>query len=135
MELDHDTGTMDGEVLSGEMTGRRLSDLELDELNVVMEACLAAGDQSQALLEAYLDRIYPDWRGKDGTAGANQTSGSSPMTVEEACDILGVSPRASKREITSAHRKLMKKFHPDQGGSDYLAARINQAKDLLLGEF
>ncbi len=134
MELDHDSGHMDGEVLEGEFAGQRLSQLDLKELVELMDDCSAAGDQSQALLEAYLDRAHPDWR--EG-AGAGETSAaggaSAKMSAGEAFEILGLEPGASEQDIVSAHRRMMKQYHPDQGGSDYLAARINQAKDLLLG--
>ncbi|MGI9482422.1 MAG: DnaJ domain-containing protein [Hyphomicrobiales bacterium] len=137
MELDHDTGDMDGEVLTGEHQGRRLSDLSPPELGEVMDACIAAGDQSQALLEAYLDRHHPQWREATGNQRSGNGSARSPhgakMTRDEAYEILGLEPGASEKEIRKAHRKLMKKYHPDQGGSDYLAARINEAKETLLG--
>lgn len=141
MELDHDSGDMDGEILSGAHTGRKLSELSLAELTELMDECIEAGDQSQALLEAYLDRAHPDWR--DGGDDADETSsdqkrrpgsGSGAMSRNEAYDILGLEPGATEEDINAAHRRLMKQFHPDQGGSDYLAARINQAKDLLLGK-
>lgn len=137
MELDHDSGNMDGEVLTGAYEGQRLSDLTLDELVQVMEECIAAGDQSQALLEAFLDRNHPSWRetesSADGGGGAGATA-TAKMSVGEAFEILGLEPGASRKDIVSAHRRMMKQYHPDQGGSDYLAARINQAKDLLLGD-
>ncbi len=133
MELDHDTGNFDGDVLSGAFKGRRLSEFSLEELVLLMDECILASDQSQALLEAYLDRMHPHWR-----EGAPRDEKATPptsgeMTRDEAYDILGLAAGASKREITAAHRRLMKKFHPDYGGSNYLAARINQAKDILLG--
>ena len=141
MELDHDSGDMDGEVLTGTLAGRKLSGLTLAELTELMEDCIAAGDQSQALLEAYLDRAHPDWREDQGSSdggtadgGKRASTGSASMSRDEAYDILGLEPGASEEEINAAHRRLMKQFHPDQGGSDYLAARINQAKDLLLGK-
>ncbi len=134
MELDHDSGDMDGEVLEGAFAGQRLSQLRLNELVELMDECIAAGDQSQALLEAYLDRVHPDWREGAGAGEASGSSGASAkMSPGEAFEILGLEPGASEQEIVSAHRRMMKQYHPDQGGSDYLAARINQAKDLLLG--
>lgn len=56
------------------------------------------------------------------------------MTCEQACEILGIEASAKRGEIIEAHRKIMQKVHPDRGGSDYLAAQVNQAKDLLLKE-
>lgn len=138
MELDHDTGDMDGEVLTGPHEGRRLSDLSPQELGEVMDACIEAADQSQALLEAYLDRHHPQWReatGHQSTGNGKSAGGrAGKMKRDEAYEILGLEPGASESEIRKAHRKLMKKYHPDQGGSDYLAARINEAKEILLGE-
>lgn len=136
MELDHDSGNMDGEVLAGAFAGRRLSGLELAELVLLMDDCSAAGDQSQALLEAYLDRTHPDWRegaAADADAAAGSGAASAKMSLGEAYEILGLEPGADEQQIISAHRRMMKQYHPDQGGSDYLAARINQAKDMLLG--
>lgn len=132
MELDHDSGAMDGEVLEGEFRGRRLSELNLESLLRLLRACSSVADQSGALLEAYLDRTVKDWR---RTAGGKRSSGEAPagaMTREEAHAVLGLKPGASPEDVRSAHRHLMKQFHPDHGGSDYLAAKINQAKDLLL---
>jgi DnaJ-like protein len=133
MELDHDTGAMRGRILAGQHEGADLDTLDLPTLT----GFLAEIDQeSQALLMAYLDRREPSWRDDmkgDAAPGPDRPSWSSgKMTEEEAYQILGVHPGASAEEIGRAHRTLMKKLHPDQGGSTYLAARVNEAKDILL---
>jgi hypothetical protein len=133
MELDHDTGSMSGEVLEGAFKGRRLADLRLDELKSFHAFCADARDQSAGLLEAWLDRNQPDWR--QMWQGAEQGAARpdrSAMTKDEALSVLGLKRGASAEEVRVAHRRLMKDFHPDRGGSDYLAAKINQAKDVLL---
>jgi hypothetical protein len=132
MELDHDTGAMRGRILAGAHEG-----VPLEALDVATLVGLLAGidEESRALLAAYLDRREPRWRENadgDATAGQNAPSRSGKMTPEEAYQILGVEPGASAAEIGRAHRALMKKLHPDQGGSTYLAARVNEAKDILL---
>lgn len=133
MELDHDSGNMDGEVLSGPLAGKRLSAMPIAELKALLGECAAAGDQSLELLEAFLDHHHDGWRqaGDSDSAGA---SDGGPMDAAEARAILGVGPDAGDAEIRSAHRRLMKLYHPDHGGSSYLAAKINRAKDVLLGE-
>ena len=99
--------------------------------------CRVDDPQSVQLLEAYLDRTHGDsWRGPDesggGTGGTERATGGK-MTVAEAREILGVDESASRDEIIDAHRRLMQKMHPDRGGSTYLASKINQAKDVLIG--
>jgi hypothetical protein len=138
MELDHDSGTLDGAVLAGRHQGRRLRDLSLAELLELRIECLADDPDSLALVEAYLDRIHgAAWRANEagaGTAGAGATGGfSTAMTRDEALQILGLGPSAGIEEIREAHRRLMQKLHPDHGGTNYLAAKINQAKEVLLG--
>ena len=134
MRLDHDSGAMQGQVLRGEFDGRSLADL--DEPALLRLAASVGGDsESASLLEAYLDRRIPGWREnvqRDGTAGASGASDAGAMTDKQAYEILGLLPGASEAEIRAAHRRLMKRVHPDQGGSTFLAAKINQAKDWLL---
>jgi len=132
MELDHDSGAMRGRILAGRHEG-----VPLDALDVAtLSAMLAEIDEeSRALLMAYLDRRAPGWRedAKDGAAaGQGAARSSGKMTEQEAYQILGLQPGASADDIGRAHRTLMKKLHPDQGGSTYLAARVNEAKDVLL---
>jgi len=132
MTLDHDTGDMDGEVREGPYTGRRLSDMELEELVALYRAAREADAQSASVLESYLDRFHGDtWR--DGDNEPSGAGGEGPMSKEEAYRILNLAPGASEAEIHKSHRELMKKMHPDHGGSDYLAAKINEAKEKLLG--
>jgi DnaJ domain len=131
MELDHDTGAMQGRILAGRHEGVPLEALDVPTL----VGCLPEIDEeSRALLMAYLDRREPSWREHaqgDAAAGRAATSGGK-MSEQEAYQILGVEAGASANDIARAHRSLMKKFHPDQGGSTYLAARINEAKEVLM---
>jgi hypothetical protein len=134
MELDHDSGEMNGTVLAGAFTGRALKDLEESALRRVYDECRASDPDGLRLLEAYLDRRFAGWR-EHAQAHADAGSGrpqAGAMTEEEAYQILGVQPGAAPDEIRRAHRTLMMKLHPDQGGTTYLAARINEAKDILL---
>jgi hypothetical protein len=134
MTLDHDTGDINGEVLVGQFQGMTLDQMNLELLLQLLQEC-QDDEESVALLQAYLDRVYTDtWQQQAGAQGQQQNaSASSEMSRDEALQILGLSSGASEAEIIEAHRRLIQKLHPDRGGSAYLAARINLAKDTLLG--
>lgn len=132
MVLDHDSGEVNGRIVAGAQAGRSLDEFDLEQLAAMMPGFDA---ESCALLESYLDRRFPAWRqNAQGDAAGRQGSqaASGKMSAEEAYQILGLAPGAGPDDISRAHRALMKKFHPDQGGTTYLAARINAAKDTLL---
>ena len=133
MELDHDSGAMRGRILAGRYEGAALDALDVATLAGFLPDI---DEESRALLMAYLDRRQPSWREHaqtDAAAGSRRAAWSSgKMTEEEAYQILGLQPGASAEDIGRSHRSLMKKLHPDQGGSTYLAARVNEAKDVLL---
>ena len=135
MALDHDTGEMQGTVLRGRFEGRDLESMSFGELVQLLAECHANDEQSVSLLETYLDREQgPDWRDHAKEEGAQGgATANAPMTKDEAYDVLGLKPGASPEDVKEAHHRLMLKMHPDQGGSTYLASKINQAKDLLLG--
>ncbi len=131
MQLDHDTGEMSGTVLKGSHTGAPLDRLGRDELMALYREAANDDAESARLLEAWLDRrVGPEWRDSGQHADA---SAREAMTREEAMKILGLKEGATEDDIRSAHRRLMKQVHPDRGGSDYLAAKINRARDVLLG--
>jgi DnaJ domain len=139
MTLDHDTGSMTGTILRGHFSGMRVEELGSADLLALLRECRAEDEEGARLLEAYLDRIHPDWRDElaggrasGGSGGSSARPSSSDMTVEEAYAILGLAPGADAEAIREAHRRLMVKLHPDHGGSDYLATKINRARDVLL---
>ncbi len=135
MELDHDSGEMEGRCLKGTFAGRMLSSLSDDELLSLLDELRATDSQGATLIEAYLERRMPDWRDRAADGAPKHEPRARPsgrMSRDEAYAALGLDAGASEEDIRAAHRKLMMKVHPDQGGSDYLAARINEAKDVLL---
>jgi len=142
MTLDQSSGALSGHVLAGTFTGRDLGGLSRTDLAALWRECRAGEPQSRQLLEAYLDRRWPEWRAEMPRSGSADNGASSntsdriraPMTRAEAHEVLGLPLGASIDDIKSAHRSLMKRLHPDQGGSNYLAAKINEAKDILTGK-
>ncbi|MEX0624485.1 MAG: molecular chaperone DnaJ, partial [Saccharospirillum sp.] len=134
MELEHDSGIMHGTVLAGPFEGKALADLEENEFLNLLNYCRQNDADSARLLETYLDKRFGDrWRQDDPGArqdDAQQQHGndSGAMTDADAFNILGLEPGADRDAIIQAHRRLMQKAHPDRGGSDWLAARINAAR-------
>jgi len=132
MELDHDTGDMRGTILKGDIAGRRLDQLGKDKLVALYQTVAQDDPETARLLEAYLDRTFGDWRpsaAEDEPRPARATTG---MSRAEALKVLGLEEGASADDIRAAHRRLMLQNHPDKGGTDYIAAKINEAKDVLL---
>jgi DnaJ-domain-containing protein 1 len=133
MSLDHDTGTMRGTVLQGRFAGMRLDELGRADLVALLRECRGADEQGARLVEAYLDRTDSAWRDDlYGEQPRKPTGGGADVTLEEAYAILGLAPGADAETIKAAHHRLMKQLHPDHGGTDYLAAKINRARDVLL---
>lgn len=133
MTLDHSTGVMSGKVRKGMHIGKSLEDLSITELTDLYKECSQLDADSAQLLEAYLDRTHKDtWR--EGVHVSEEASLNTNMTTDEAYNILGLNNKASRDDIIEAHRRLIQKLHPDRGGNDYLATKINQAKDFLLKE-
>src|SRR6202171_2948401 len=132
MNLDHDSGELSGQIVAGPHAGHSLDEFDLTQLIAMMPGFDA---ESVSLLESYLDRRFPAWRQDaqgNPAGGQRRATSTGKMTDEEAYQILGLQPGAGRDEIGRAHRALMKKLHPDQGGSTYLASRVNEAKDTLL---
>lgn len=137
VSLDITTGNLDGEVLEGAYEGQFLSRMTQDQLLALLGVCQAEDPRSAALLNAYLDRHHAGWRAQAGPQGGRRESNTPPnhaMSPAEARDILGINAEATREEVLQAHRRLIHKLHPDRGGSTYLAAKINQAKDCLLNQ-
>jgi hypothetical protein len=139
MELDHGSGGMTGRATAGPFAGRGLDELSQPELMSFLAYCVASDPEGARLLEAYLDRRFAGWRAAGegeadarGGAAGGRRAGAGGMTEDEAYEVLGLAKGAGRDEIARAHRELMKKLHPDAGGSTHLAARVNEAKDVLL---
>ena len=137
MEFDHGTSVLSGSVLAGKFEGRPLDDLLRSECFELHHACLFHDGGGARLLEAYLDRRFAGWRAA-GKGEANPRrngeirSRPGAMSQDEAYEILGLRQGAGRQDIVLAHRTLIKKWHPDHGGSTDLAARVNEAKEVLL---
>jgi hypothetical protein len=131
MRLDHSSGEMTGTILSGAYGGRAVETLSRPELLALRQELARDDPDGVSLLEAYLDRRFAGWREAD-QGQRQRRGGDGAMTRREAFEVLGLAEGAGAADIIRAHRTLMKKFHPDHGGSTTLAARVNQAKDVLM---
>ena len=130
MTMDHDTQQLRGEVISGPFAGQQLDALELEQLQDLLDYCQQQDQDSCQLLVSYLNhRFGNQWQQRQQQ---DSPQNAAELSLEEAFQILGLQAGASKEEIISAHKKLIQKVHPDRGGNDYLAAKINRAKDILL---
>ncbi len=136
MSLDHDTGETTGTVLRGRFAGAHLHELGFPELMIVLAEARVSDPQGAQLLEAYVSRVHPDAWEAASEAGEGEEPGraaaSGPMTRQQALDVLGLTDGATEDDIREAHRRLMRQVHPDRGGSGFLAAQINAARDILL---
>ena len=125
---------MAGTVIAGPFKGQALAAMTRQQCDELFKECAREDPDGARLLQAYLDRRFTGW--SDANQGGGDTgprSGASgKMGEDEAYEILGLAKGASREEVTSAHRSLMKKLHPDHGGSTDLAARVNEAKEILL---
>jgi len=134
MELDHDSGDLSGNVVAGEFAGKAVTDLSQQQLIALHGEC-ASDQDSQQVLEAYLDRYHGQWQEKTESGnGSSAATDESVMSVSLAKEILGLEDEINKESIQNAYRSLMQKLHPDRGGSEYLAKKINQAKEVLLAD-
>jgi hypothetical protein len=132
MSLDHTSGGISGRVLQGRFAGRALSEFTPAERMSFLGELRANDAQGAQLFEAYLERNFPGWNTGGEESGPRTGTASRGMTVDEAYLVLGLSRGATRDDVHTAHRNLMKRFHPDQGGTTYIASQVNEAKDVLL---
>ncbi len=129
--LDHDSGEMNATIKKGTFSEKKLSDLDYEELQALLDE-LERDEQSVAILQAYIIRYFADQETTDGHERHSETSKNKGMSRAEAYEILDLSTEATIEEIKAAHRRMIKKFHPDRGGSAYMTTKINQARDILI---
>ena len=144
LTIDQLSGAMDGEITAGSLAGRRLAEVSTEELRELMERAARDDPASAESIEVYLERERgiaverpsprPGPQGRDGADRRVPGRGRpSPMDPQEARAVLGIDPGAGPEEVRAAHKRLIQRLHPDRGGTDYLAAKVNEAKDTLLG--
>jgi len=133
MHLDHDSGALWGEVLAGPWRDWRLEEMDREQLMQLRRWCAQEDAESVQLLDSYLEQRFPGQTFEDPAEDNGPAVDEGSMGRAEALRILGLEDSASREEVVAAHRRLMQKLHPDRGGNDYLAAKVNEAKDILLG--
>ena len=129
ISMNFTTGSVEGEIISGDYNGKKLSELSQDELKQLSQQYKTVDKESYVLLQAYLIRSGSN---NDQAYQQYNPANFNELTETEAYEILGLPNTASKDEVVKAHKRLMQRMHPDRGGSDYLAAKINAAKDQLV---
>ena len=134
MTLDHSSGELQGEVLDGPFTDWTLAEMTREQLQTLLSYCQEQDADSEQLLLSYLEQRFPDGWQQDEAGNTSQHASSGSMTRSEALAVLGLGEDATRDDIVSSHRSLIQKIHPDRGGNDYLAAKINEAKDFLIKE-
>ena len=138
--LDESKNELDAVILKGPFSNQTLSRLGVTDILQIRKECKNYNYQNITYIENYLDNVQPKWRDNlkhhNGATNEKQkkVQQDNRLSIDEAYAVLGLHPGASYEQIRQAHRNLMKKVHPDQGGSSYLAAQINHAKDFLLNE-
>jgi hypothetical protein len=136
MEVDQASGIMCGTVLVGPEEGKSLAHMTREQCEALHRLCLSEDPEGARLLEAYLDRRFPGWRAaRDESANARARGAGARagvMSEDEAYEILGLHKGATRDDVVRSHRSLIKKLHPDHGGTTALAARVNEAKDVLM---
>ena len=137
MEYDKASDRISGSVLAGVFEGRALADLARSQCMELHASCRYQDGAGARLLEAYFDRRFPGWRAAgesqpDPRQGRPGRSGAGAMSQDEAYEVLGLRQGSGREDIVRAHRTLIKKWHPDHGGSTDLAARVNEAKEVLM---
>jgi hypothetical protein len=132
--LDHGSGHIDGEIIEGPHKGWLLSELSIMQLEDLLAHYQTEDGESAELLEAYIDqRRQQADQNSEQQRSANRAA-SDQSARAEALAILGLDEGSTEDEVVAAHRSLIQKLHPDRGGNDFLAAKINQAKDILLNK-
>ena len=134
--IDQLSGRIHGKFLAGPHVNQGLDEVPTQDLVDLLAHWYASDLASAEALEVYLERERHQPVRRPTTS--HRPDGPKPtavqrMLAEEARAVLGLAPGASPDEVRAAHRRLVQRLHPDRGGSDYLAAKINEAKDVLLG--